>query len=173
MFLLLSFIYCQIFQFIFLVLDRGQDLVVEPASVASSNGDTPPVVCADSSAVVGASSTGDSTRSGLSPGAAPSSHHSSTHLDYRVIVSPDGERAAQPKRVATGATPIDRGALKRRSTGFVGDLVHRVSVDFNIIRCEGEVDDERDYYCPHCGCELHGSLLMRQHLSDRHQQIRR
>lgn len=91
-------------------------------------------------------------------------------------MSADGRRVFNlppSQETSSAVAPVDRSHLKRQSTGSIDPTVHRVSVDFNLVRREGEMDDDREYLCPHCGCRVRGSLLMRVHLIANHAQLRR
>lgn len=93
---------------------------------------------------------------------APSVHvMASNQPDYRVSVPPIGRRVSRQRQSIV--SPIDRSHLRRRST-----TVHRVTVELNVVRSDGEVDDDRCYHCSYCGARVSGSVLMRLHLQAKH-----
>lgn len=155
------------------VLARGQQIIKREAVALPFVGYAPPSVCQNVPALGESMSSMVGVASGSDLSQIVSSLSSSLPqptLDLRVLVSA-GDRQVIEKR--STVVEMHRAGSKRRCVDGVQSHIHRVSVNFNLVRREDEVDDSHDYICPHCGCSIAGSKELRKHLSEIHVQIHR
>lgn len=164
----------------FAVLARGRKIAGAGAHVAAVPfvGYAPPAIdrCNSTMGASSVSLIGVASGSRSTPIVASlSSGFPMPHLDLRVVVSAADRRVypVQHVDVNHSAFVSTNRFSKRQRVGGVKSHIHRVSVDFNLVPRDGEMDDNCNYTCPHCGCEITGSLLLRAHLLNQHAQIRR